>query len=422
MKQLKNLIKYYSRHNILFEKKKGIIDSYHNLTNDSLERLKNEKFLNLFKMTMRKSPFYNKFYSKQGVSINDINSLEDICKLPILTKSHVRDNYKNIWIGLPYLKFKGYTSGTSGTPLTVFRDYSSILLENAYVWSYRNFMGLKTNDRKVIIRGQVIKNNLFFFDKISNTLYLSSYSLNEINIQTIVDMLRQFEPMALIGYPSSLYTLALLVKELGFNFNIPMGFTSSETLYDYQRSVIEGVFSISIYDWYGNSERTIALQQNINGQYVEAPLYSINEYHEDKIITTSLINQSFPLIRYQVEDKVILSRCAKSKGILIDKIQGRSDDQITLIDGTVIGSPGLSTSFKEIKGVLHTQIIQESYEYLNVLLVVNDFFDKLQLEYFKRNLKERVGENIEIRFKFVKVDELIRSRNGKFKLVINNIR
>jgi phenylacetate-CoA ligase len=58
-----------------------------------------------------------------------------------------------------------------------------------------------------------------------------------------------------------------------------------------------------IHDWYGNVERTIGIAQNAAGVYKPLPLYSINEFEQDKVITTGLINRTFPLIRYAVEDK-----------------------------------------------------------------------------------------------------------------------
>ena len=100
-----------------------------------------------------------------------------------------------------------------------------------------------------------------------------------------------------------LYTLALLLSDAGLKLEIPVAFTSSETLLPYQREKIEQQFNTQIFDLYGMTERTISLMEAYNHQgYYEMPGFSINEYLEDGEICTSLINESFPMIRYKSND------------------------------------------------------------------------------------------------------------------------
>ena len=90
--------------------------------------------------------------------------------------------------------------------------------------------------------------------------------------------------------------------------DIPVAFTSSETLLGYQRALIEKQLGTEIYDNYGMTERTIYLKEANNHQgYYELPGYSINEYLKDGEICTSLINEAFPLIRYRSNDIIELA-------------------------------------------------------------------------------------------------------------------
>ena len=135
------------------------------------------------------------------------------------------------------------------------------------------------------------------------------------------------------GYPSSLYALALLLRDNNMYLNIPLAFTSSETLLDYQRSLIENQMNTNIYDFYGNTERTIQLCENVNHNgYYESPGYSINEFVEDGEITTSLINESFPLIRYKGNDVMELSEEGKTHRV--KRIQGRKSSCLIGKDGS----------------------------------------------------------------------------------------
>ena len=86
-------------------------------------------------------------------------------------------------------------------------------------------------------------------------MFLSSYNINPANTQFYYDSIRKFKPRAIEGYPSSLYTLALLLSDAGLKLEIPVAFTSSETLLPYQREKIEQQFNTQIFDLYGMTER-----------------------------------------------------------------------------------------------------------------------------------------------------------------------
>lgn len=79
---------------------------------------------------------------------------------------------------------------------------------------------------------------------------------------------------------------------------------------------------------YGTTERTIRLSEALNHNgYYEEPGYSINEYTEDGEITTSLINESFPLIRYKGNDVMELMKLDDSnRQVRVKSIEGRCRD------------------------------------------------------------------------------------------------
>ena len=101
-------------------------------------------------------------------------------------------------------------------------------------------------------------------DEIPNTEYGKT-------VQTYYDQILKHKPVAIEGYPSSLYSLALMLRDRGLQLHIPLAFTSSESLLDYQRALIETQFGTQVYDHYGTTERTIRLSEalNHNGYYEE---------------------------------------------------------------------------------------------------------------------------------------------------------
>ena len=61
-----------------------------------------------------------------------------------------------------------------------------------------------------------------------------------------------------------MYNLSVFLKEQDLKLNIPLAFTSSETLYEFQRKLIEDILGTKIYDRYGLTERTISIAQKQN--------------------------------------------------------------------------------------------------------------------------------------------------------------
>ena len=128
------------------------------------------------------------------------------------------------------------------------------------------------------------------------------------------------------------------MREAGLKLDIPVAFTSSETLLDYQRILIEKQLGTDIYDNYGMTEQTIYLQESHNHQgYYEMPGYSINEYLEDGEICTSLTNEAFPLIRYRSNDVIEIAELnTDSPQIIVKSVEGRKEDFLICKDGARI--------------------------------------------------------------------------------------
>lgn len=416
---IKSHLKFYARHNFMLNKKIEKIHAFYDAP--SYELLKNEAFLNMLNQAYKSNTFYKQLYNDHGVDINSIKSIDDAKNLPIIKKADVRDNTEQIKQKTGLLINRGYTSGTTGSPLVVYRDYDSILNEHAYIWWYRINSGLNPKDRKISIRGDLNRDTLYYLDKASNTLFISSFALNDSNITKIIPTIRKFCPKAALGYPSSLYTLAAWLEENNEELNIPLSFTSSESLLAFQEEIINKTFNSKLFDWYGNAERTIALYR-VGTKYFEPLLYSINEYQTDRVITTSLINNYFPLIRYEVND--VLDNTGKydfeRRSTIINKIYGRVEDYILLPDGAKIGR--LDVVFKGVKNINFAQIVQRDLFSIDIKIVPLSNYCKDDELLLSKNLISRLGAKIKINISLIEKDQIEYSSSGKFKLVLSKLK
>ncbi len=408
---------YHLRFNPLFRKRLKAVLAQKEWDSSKLLLQQQQTFIKIFTDAVSRSQFYQKLYTAHGVNLRQIQSVDDLSKLPVVTKNDIRTNLDTIYTGNRWLKAKGHTSGSSGTPLVVYRNYRSILEEGAYLWAQRYAFGYREGMKIISMRGVLDKAETERYDPYGNMLYLSSFNLNKENAAWYYQKIQAFAPFAILAYPSTMEILSNLFEELGYSLHVPYTFTSSECLYDYQKEKIEKIFHTTTVDWYGNAERSIALEQTQDRYYHELPLYSVNEYHADYTITTGLINPSFPLIRYLVDDVLLPEDTSIGKLPRIKTILGRYDDQLLLPDGTRIGRIG--AAFLDIAGLEYAQIIQTTPDFFDVNLVVNDRFSNDSKQKIVAQMKRKTGPSSCFNLRFVQEKDIIRTPAGKFKLVIN---
>ena len=415
-KYLKETAKYTLRIYPVIRKYIKEIDALYNMSAKELYGRNEQQFIEIFRKAYNDSSFYHKLYSDAGIAIDDIKCLDDIKKLPILTKDMVKEHGEEMLTVSKKKLIANHSSGTTGTPLTVWESWNSIWREQAYLYCYRKRCGFTYGQPLVSLRGNLDRKETYMKVHISNTLFLSSYNINTKTIKLYYDKIITHKPVAIEGYPSSLYSLAMMMNESGLQVNIPVAFTSSETLLDYQRDLIEEVLGTHIYDHYGMTERCIMLleSKNHNGYY-EAPGYSINEYREDGEICTSLINKAFPLIRYKCNDVI-----EQSNGQIYG-IRGRIAECIIGKDGSRYSGAALTYFVKGIPNILGLQLVQKEKGKMSVHVIPDQGFD-MSGETVKAVVNNQIGlDNIDYDWKVIDPNELIYSKSGKLSLIYTTI-
>lgn len=427
-KYIKESLKYLLRSSFFINKYVEEIDALYEMTPMELKMRNEKRFLEIFNKVFTSSAYYRNLCKSVGVtSIDDIKHIEDIVKLPILTKDMLKKHGKELLTCKEKGLIKNHTSGTTGTPLTVFQDWKSVWKEQAYFVCYRKRCGYNYGEPMVSLRGNLTRDEISLKIHVSNTLFLSSYNINSKTAETYHRLIEKHHPKAIEGYPSSLYSLALVFRDKGFECHIPVAFTSSETLFDYQRKLIEEVFHTQVFDHYGTTERTIRLEESLdhNG-YFEDPGYGIEEYYDDHIISTSLINDVFPLIRYKTDDRIVLKEGVNKslQGFIdeasgIERIVGRTDDILVCKDRSMVTRVDFIEEGEHIKAC---QWIQNEKGKLEIRIAPDEGFTDKDRNFVVEETLKRCGHgNMDITTKVCSMDEMIYSKRGKFKLIVNNL-
>lgn len=420
-KYLKESIKYLLRSYPVIYPYVKEVERMYNMSHDELQERNERIFLNIFRKAYTKSSFYHKLYTEAGIKLEDIKCLGDISKLPVVTKDMILHQSDALLTTSKWKLLKNRTSGTTGTPLTVFEDWKSIWREQAYFYCYRKRCGYTYGQPLVSLRGNLGKKDTMMYVHISNTLYLSSYNINEQTVWAYYKGIEKRSPRAIEGYPSSLYNLALLLKDKGLYCNIPVCFTSSENLLDFQRQLIEERFHTKIFDHYGTTERTIRISESIKHDgYFEDPGYSINEYLKDRVVSTSLINSAFPLIRYQSSDVVILKENTKDERVSIDRIQGRSGNCIKGKDGSIYNNAALTFILTYSHNIRYAQFIQKKNGKVLLNIVPEAVFSSQNLDELKQMIDLKIGlSNLELEINLIKEQDLIYTTRNKYSYIIS---
>lgn len=390
-------------------------------------------------------PFYRRRFDECKLKPTDIRGQRDLPKIPLLTRDDVRAHFGELWSSRIHrgARKTGHTSGTTGTPLTVGYDEQTIGMAYAALDRHYRWAGCRLardGNRIAVARGNVIvplhqkKPPFWRLNRCHNQLLLSSFHLSKQNLPAYFEELARFKPAVLDGYPSTLYVLAKFLQSCGQTFPVRAAITSSETLYDFQRALIEERFQCRVFDYYALAERVVFSSEcdRHEGHHV-AMEYGVAEVVDDKgqpvsdgavgkLVGTSLHNDAMPLIRYVTSDMTSLRerRCSCGRGLtMMDDVTTKAEDVLTLKDGRLISPSVLTHPFKPLDCIEGSQIVQTDPQTVVVRLIPGPAYTEAHTRHLIAELTARLGVDVKVDVQMV--DCLEQKPNGKFKWVISHV-
>ena len=381
-------------------------------------------------------PFYRQRFAREGVQIDERAGTQTLEKVSKLTKREVMSAGKTMLAqGRWGLRFKGATSGTTGLSMIGYRNLRAVNYENAFLARQLAWAGYQPGDRRAWIRGDMVtpisqaRPPYWRRNRADNSLMMSSFHLSEQTAPQYIAALEQFDPVIIQAYPSSIAFLARYLESRGKTYNgksLRGIVTSSETVLDEQRKVVEKTMGARLFDWYGSFERVAAIGTCEQGQYHLLSDYSYVELlpigdGAVELVGTSFFNDLMPFIRYQIGDAVVPEpaefRCPCGREFpAIRSIRGRMDDYVVTPDGRHIGM--MANMFDGVDFLLEGQVIQDQRDRLRVLLVPVRRLQSEDFQDLERRARLLVGPEMRIAFEIV--DEIPRTGGGKLRVVVRN--
>jgi len=398
----------------------------------ALRDYQNMRFRELVRYAKHNSDFYKEYY--RGVNLSEINTVDDITKLPILPKETVRQNLEKMYAVSPKEGLESNTSGTTGTSMKFYKTYKDSQRRMAYLdyFKYQHgFVAIKMK-RASFTSSKIVppkqKAKVFWRDNLAirQRIY-SGYHCKGNDIKYFVDNLNLFRPESLDGYPSALYELAryIIDKNIKLTFRPIAVFPTAETLLPHYKEAIEKAFNCPVRDQYASSEGAPFITECKCGKLHYCVDTGVIEFMEDgEMVVTCFETHGTPLIRYEIGDRAFLSKeqncqCG-CKMPVVDRIEGRTLDFIQTKSHGKMTSIYLSLVSSDFNNsVKAMQFIQNDTESVDIYLVTDENYtrdmDKIILDKMNYNL----GDDMEYRIHLV--NELHKEKSGKCRLIINKV-
>lgn len=347
-------------------------------------------------------PYYEKVFVELNFDTN-IKSLEDIQKLPILTKEIIIDNFDDlISKSFDKKKYKMNTSGTTGKRLSLYGSDDLFKIECAFITNAFNDHGAELYDHHSIwIRRYSPKEGdpIYYDDLELNRSYLSAFHLNDSTVFDYVDYINKTKSKILVSYPSTIYYLAVLCNKYGLKLkHIKYLHGASEVCLPQWKDKIKEYLGVDIKMHYGQVEKVSFAHQDSNDFYYrENLLYGYNEIMEDgSLIATGFYNEVIPLIRYETKDKVKLLKEPILDGAFpktIEEILGRNGDMLLTKNDSWVPAVNFYSFMSKIEEVDLFQILQnKENKSVTFYIVPNKFYNNQVEKKLTIEMKSRLGE------------------------------
>jgi phenylacetate-CoA ligase len=356
--------------------------------------------------------------------------------VPVICKTdlqHERSRYyPNGGVKRPWWAV-GKTSGTSGSPLDVFRSLPSIVMEQAVLLQHWKWVGFDIADRQIVLRGDLVvpparsEPPFWFHDRAGRSLIVSTRHLNQQNIGAVSDAIEAYGAKWLRCYPSAGYELARLLVQAKRKAQFKGVITASEPVYPLQRELIEKTFGCRLFSGYGMAERVVGAAQCEEGSLHVNTDYSHVEVVDDQghptlgsgfLVGTTFHNSVMPLVRYRLDDTAQWSpqpcRCGRQYPVLVN-LEGRVEDQLLDLNGNPVNSAVITFVFKEAKYIQRTQVAQVSADRWEIRIVPDQGYTDDIGQRMKADIARLVSPHLNVHIKCV--ERLDNLPSGKFKWV-----
>ncbi len=320
---------------------------------EKILEIQNKKIVEQVKHAWDNVPYYRAKMEEKGVTPEDIKGIDDLHKLPFLSKADLRDAYPTGLVGVPLKDCVRIhsTSGTTGKRIMGFYTKEDIELWSDCCARALTAAGATDEDVVQISYGYGLFTGGFGLHGGSEKLGCLTIPMSSGNTERQIMFIKDLSATVICCTPSYAAYLGETMKEMGLGpDDIPLkaGILGAEAWSEEMRRDIEKTMGIKAYDIYGLTELSgpgVAYEcsaqngMHINEDHFVAEIIDPNtgevlpDGTKGELVFTSLDRKAFPLLRYRTRDICVLTREKCSCGrthVKMAKPMGRSDDMLII--------------------------------------------------------------------------------------------
>ena len=320
---------------------------------EELSKLQSEKLVRQVKHVYENVPYYRDLMGKKGVKPDDIHGIEDLHKLPFLSKSDLRETYPYGMLAVPLadcVRIQS-TSGTTGKRVIAYYTQHDIDLWEECCARAIVAAGGTRDDVVQVCYGYGLFTGGPGLNGGSHKVGSLTLPMSSGNTDRQIQFMMDLKSTILCCTPSYAAYIGESLKERGYKPEdncLKAGIFGAEPWTEEMRRDIQESLGIKAYDIYGLTETS---GPGVSFECCEQKGMHVNEDHfiaeiidpdtgevlpdgeKGELVFTSLDKEAFPLLRYRTRDICVLTREKCSCGrthVRMSKPMGRSDDMLII--------------------------------------------------------------------------------------------
>ncbi|HNW05312.1 MAG TPA: phenylacetate--CoA ligase [Oscillospiraceae bacterium] len=428
---------------------KNILDQVETASRDEIAALQGERLHETVKRVYEHVPFYRQKLDEMGITPEDIQTAEDVRKLPFTYKQDLRDNYPYGLFAVPAEELREIhaSSGTTGKQTVV--GYSEKDLETWGTLTARALAaaGGTKEDFVHVAYGYGLFTGGLGLHYGAKELGATVIPVSSGNTGRQIQIIRDFGSTILCCTPSYALFMGETMREMGVtpsDIKLKSGIFGAEPWSENMRKSIEELLGLEAFDIYGLSE---VMGPGVSFECTEHKGLHINEDHfiaevidpdtgevlpdgeRGELVFTCITKEALPLIRYRTKDLTSLTcgTCACGRTFAkMAKPVGRTDDMLIIrgvnvfpsqIESVLLESSGVSPNYEiYVDRVNNLDTLEVHVEFLPDMIV--DMVKDIQKK--EKELRGAIESTLGVATKVVLVPpKSIERSTGKAKRVID---
>ncbi|CDE72717.1 uncharacterized protein BN810_00349 [Acidaminococcus sp. CAG:917] len=359
---------------------------------EELKKLQLAKLKKAVEYAYNNSKFYKNMFDRSGLKPSDIQTLEDIRKIPFTVKTDLRDNYPYGLNAVPMEDIARIhaSSGTSGKPTVVTYTKNDLEMWSECMARLITMAGVTKKDIVQISFGYGLFTGALGLHQGMEKVGATVIPASSGNTERQIMLLKDLGATVLVATPSYALYIAEMIEKMGLDINdfkLRVGLFGSEASSVEMHNELERRLHVLSTDNYGLSEIigpgvagecTYKQGLHVNEDYFYIEILNPETFEPvpdgeyGELVITALSKEAMPILRYRTKDitRIIPGTCPCKRTMRrLDKFQGRTDDMLVI--------RGVNVFPSQIEGVLmDIPEVGSSYE---IVVTRENYMDKLEV-------------------------------------------